>query len=134
MYSLIFFLLFFFILLTLFLISLFTSNRTFWASQFIFFILCDLLFNLSVSHLFNSLNYKSFFVMKVYNHCFLHHLSLLLNRSAEVTVLDHCIASARNTTFKIEKLLSQIQVTKYHSLLNHDQRIEELTCENEYLC
>lgn len=133
MYLFIFFLLFFFTSLILFLISLLTSNRTFQASQFIFFILCDLLFNLLVSHLFNSLNYKSFFVMKVYNHCFLHHLSLLSDRPAEVTVLNHHIASAKSTTFKIKKLSSQIQVIKYHSLLNHDQRIEKLTHKNEYL-
>ena len=72
--------------------------------------------------------------MEVYNHRSSHHLSLLVDRPAEVTVLDHCIASAEDTTSKIKKLSSQIQITKCCSLSNHDQRIEELTCENGYLC
>jgi len=72
-------------------------------------------------------------VMDVYNHRTPHHPTALLGRPAEVTALDHCIASRGGTTSKIEKLPSQIQVTKYRSPPNRDQRIEELTRENGYL-
>jgi hypothetical protein len=71
--------------------------------------------------------------MDVYNHRTPHHPTALLGRPAEVTALDHCIASRGGTTSKIEKLPSQIQVTKYRSPPNRDQRIEELTRENGYL-
>lgn len=71
--------------------------------------------------------------MEIYNHRPSHHPSSLLGRPAEVSALDHRIASAGGTTSKIEKLPNQIQVTKYHSPPNCDRRIEELTRENGYL-
>ena len=71
--------------------------------------------------------------MDVSKHHTPHHRSPLPGRPAEVTALDHHIASRGGTTSKIEKLPSQIQLSKCRSPLNRGERIEELTRENGYL-
>jgi len=54
-------------------------------------------------------------------------------RPAEVTALDHHIASRGGMTSTIEKLPSQLQLNKNRSPPTRSKRIEELTRENGYL-
>ncbi len=54
-------------------------------------------------------------------------------RPAEVTALNHHIASRGGMTSMIEKLPSQLQLNKNGSSPTQSQRIEELTRKNGYL-
>ena len=54
-------------------------------------------------------------------------------RPAEVTALNHHIASRGGMTSNIEKLPNQLQLNKHRSSPSQSQRIEELTRENGYL-
>ena len=54
-------------------------------------------------------------------------------RPAEVTALDHHIATHGGTTSNIEKLPSRLQFSKTHPPRTQSERIEELVHENSYL-
>ena len=62
-----------------------------------------------------------------------HGVRTLSGRPAEVTALDHHIATHGGTTFNIEKLLSRLQFSKTHPPQTQSKRIEELVRENSYL-